>query len=180
MLTHFFLRQLNGRLHLPLLSSQLSANHANNSLKLCIRAELSIDRQKQNKIWLLVGIEPMTSWSSLQHSTYSTKWWSVRIIKAFMKPCSNDNRNDQSPKCEVMHETKVTSEISAPTLYILQIHERTKISKMLPPLESEPSASDFTALHAAAWVDSYICYKSQPFRFLCSHAVLILGLLRNQ
>ena len=46
---------------------------------------------------------------------------------------------------------------------------------MLSPLRSEPKASDFTALYATAWVNSPISWKSQPFRFLCSHALLILG-----
>ena len=32
-----------------------------------------------------------------------------------IKSCSIDSRNDQSPTCEVVHETKLTSEISCPT-----------------------------------------------------------------
>ena len=32
-----------------------------------------------------------------------------------MKSCSIDSRNEQSPACEVVHETKLTSEISFPT-----------------------------------------------------------------
>ena len=32
-----------------------------------------------------------------------------------MKSCSIDSRNEQSPTCEVVHETKFTSEISCPT-----------------------------------------------------------------
>ena len=34
---------------------------------------------------------------------------------AFIKSCSIDSRNEQSPTCEVEHETKLTSEISCPT-----------------------------------------------------------------
>ena len=34
---------------------------------------------------------------------------------ASIKSCYIDSRNDQSPKCEVVHETKYTSEISCPT-----------------------------------------------------------------
>ena len=34
---------------------------------------------------------------------------------AFIKSCSIDSRNEQSPTCEVVHETKLTSEISCPT-----------------------------------------------------------------
>ena len=34
---------------------------------------------------------------------------------AFVKSCSIDSRNKQSPTCEVVHETKSTSEISCPT-----------------------------------------------------------------
>ena len=34
---------------------------------------------------------------------------------AFIKSCSIDFRNEQSPTCEVVHETKLTSEISCPT-----------------------------------------------------------------
>ena len=37
------------------------------------------------------------------------------IFMAFMKPCTIDSRNEQSPTCEVVHETKLTSEISYPT-----------------------------------------------------------------
>ena len=40
---------------------------------------------------------------------------SVSIIKAFIKSCSIDSRNEQSPTCEVVHETRLTSEISFPT-----------------------------------------------------------------
>ena len=40
---------------------------------------------------------------------------------------------------------------------------------MLSPLGSKPRASDFNVLHA------YYC-KSQPFRSLCNHALLILRL----
>ena len=39
----------------------------------------------------------------------------MSIIKAFIKSCSIDSRNEQSPTCEVVHETKLTSEISFPT-----------------------------------------------------------------
>ena len=37
---------------------------------------------------------------------------SVSIIKAFRKSCSIDSRNEQSPTCEVVHQTMLTSEIS--------------------------------------------------------------------
>ena len=38
------------------------------------------------------------------------------IFMAFIKSCSICSRNEQSPICEVMHETKkITSEISCPT-----------------------------------------------------------------
>ena len=37
---------------------------------------------------------------------------SVSIIKAFKKSCSIDSRNEQSQTCEVVHETKLTSQIS--------------------------------------------------------------------
>ena len=33
----------------------------------------------------------------------------------FIKSCSIDSRNEQSPTCEVVHETKLTSEISCLT-----------------------------------------------------------------
>ena len=33
----------------------------------------------------------------------------------FIKSCSIDSRNEQSPTYEVVHETKLTSEISCPT-----------------------------------------------------------------
>ena len=46
-------------------------------------------------------------------------------------------------------------------------------TKMLPALASEPRTSDFTALHATIWADPPICWQSQPFRSLCSHALLI-------
>ena len=32
-----------------------------------------------------------------------------------LKSCSIDSRNERSPTCEVVHETKLTSEISYPT-----------------------------------------------------------------
>ena len=38
----------------------------------------------------------------------------VWISMAFIKAHSIDSRNNQSPKCEVVHETKFTSEISCP------------------------------------------------------------------
>ena len=56
----------------------------------------------------LVGIEPTTSKSSLQHfpnwakSLFGVPVW---IIWAFIKSCYIDSRNKQSPKSEVMHET---------------------------------------------------------------------------
>ena len=47
---------------------------------------------------------------------------SVLINKAFIKSCS---RNEQSPTCEVVHETKLTSDISFPTDSLLaQLAER--------------------------------------------------------
>ena len=39
----------------------------------------------------------------------------MSIIKAFIQSCSIDSRNEQSPTCEVVHETEHTSEISFPT-----------------------------------------------------------------
>ena len=39
----------------------------------------------------------------------------MSIIKAFIRSYSTDSRNEQSPTCEVVHETKLTSEISFPT-----------------------------------------------------------------
>ena len=47
---------------------------------------------------------------------------------------------------------------------------------MLPLLEVNPDISDFHVLHATAWANSPICWKSQPFRSLCIRALLILGL----
>ena len=56
-----------------------------------------------------VGIEPRTSGSSCQCSTnIQLAAW---IFMAFIKSCSVDSRNCQSPKFEVVHETKLTSEI---------------------------------------------------------------------
>ena len=37
------------------------------------------------------------------------------IIKAFIKLCSTDSRNKQSPTCEVVHETKESSLQTSPT-----------------------------------------------------------------
>ena len=37
------------------------------------------------------------------------------IIKAFIKSCSIDSRNKQSPTCEVVHETKESSLQPTPT-----------------------------------------------------------------
>ena len=37
------------------------------------------------------------------------------IIKAFIKSCSIDSRNKQSPTCEVVHETKENSLQTSPT-----------------------------------------------------------------
>ena len=39
----------------------------------------------------------------------------MSIIKAFIKSCSIDSRNEQSPTCEVVHETKLTLKMSFPT-----------------------------------------------------------------
>ena len=36
-------------------------------------------------------------------------------MKAFIKSCSINSRNELSPKCEVVYKTKLTSEISLPT-----------------------------------------------------------------
>ena len=48
----------------------------------------------------------------------------VSIIKAFIKSCSNDSRNEQSPTCEIVHESSL-SEISFPTDSLLaQLAER--------------------------------------------------------
>ena len=49
----------------------------------------------------------------------------MSIIEAFTKSCFIDSRNKQSPTCEVVHETKFTSEISFPTDSLLaQLAER--------------------------------------------------------
>ena len=37
------------------------------------------------------------------------------ITKAFIKSCSIDSRNKQSPTCEVVHETKESSLQKSPT-----------------------------------------------------------------
>ena len=44
---------------------------------------------------------------------------------------------------------------------------------MLPTLGSEPRAYDFTALHATIWAIFPVCWKSEAFRSLYSHALLI-------
>ena len=36
-------------------------------------------------------------------------------MNALIKSCSIDSRNELSPRCEVVHETKLTSEIFFPT-----------------------------------------------------------------
>ena len=42
-----------------------------------------------------------------------------------MKSCSINSRNELSPKCEVVHETKLTSDISFPTdSFLAQLAER--------------------------------------------------------
>ena len=46
---------------------------------------------------------------------------------------------------------------------------------MLPPLGSEPQAPDCQVLHATPHLTPYVL-KSQLFRSLYSHALLILGL----
>ena len=57
-----------------------------------------------------------TSWSSCQCSTEWTKsTFSCQSKSPWPLSCSIDSRNDQSPKCEMVHETKLTSEISCPT-----------------------------------------------------------------
>ena len=60
----------------------------------------------------------MTSGSSCQCSTNwakSTFSWPAWIFMTYIKSYSIDSRNDQSPKREVVHETKLTSEIFWPT-----------------------------------------------------------------
>ena len=39
----------------------------------------------------------------------------MSIIKAFIKSCFIDSRNSQSLKCDVVYETKLTSEMFFPT-----------------------------------------------------------------
>ena len=77
-----------------------------------------------DKCWIRPCILPITAHvknvkgSALQRSAGGdgvTILLSVSINKAFIKSCSIDSRNEQSPTCEVVHETKLTSEISFPT-----------------------------------------------------------------
>ena len=49
------------------------------------------------------------------HSSQVTIWLWVWIIKTFIKSCSIDFRNKQSPTCEVVHDTKENSLQKSPT-----------------------------------------------------------------
>ena len=78
----------------------------------------SIDGKEQNKKKLPpVGIELTTSWSSIQCSTDWAKslFGCLCELLRLLKSCSINSGNNQSPKCEVVHEAKLTSEISCPT-----------------------------------------------------------------
>ena len=82
-----------------------------------ILKDLKLHREKQNKFHKKlppVGIERKTSRSSCHCSIDWAKspFGSVWITNASIKSCSIDSRNEQSP---VVHETKLTSEISFPT-----------------------------------------------------------------
>ena len=66
----------------------------------------------------------------------------MSIIKAFIKTCSINSRNEQSPTCEVVHETKLTSEISFKRdCLIAQLAERE--TDDLKVVDSIPSRDNF-------------------------------------
>ena len=56
----------------------------------------------------------MTSRSSVSCSANELCHYLV-VIKVFIKSCSIDSRNKQSPTCEVVHETKESSLQTSPT-----------------------------------------------------------------
>ena len=58
------------------------------------------------------------------------------IIKAFIKSCSIDSRNKQSPICEVTHGTKESSLQTSPTDSSLAqlVEHRTDDLEVQPPL----------------------------------------------
>ena len=72
---------------------------------------------------LPVGFELTTSRSSVSCSatvlscsaTVLSHYLVVSVNKAFIKSCSIDSRNKQSPTCEVVHETKESSLHRSPT-----------------------------------------------------------------
>ena len=64
---------------------------------------------------------------------------------AFIKSCSIDSRNNQSPKCEVVHETKLTSEIFCPTRIMLA-QSVEHLSYDLEVQGSIPTGGNFFAL----------------------------------
>ena len=78
----------------------------------------SIDGEEQNKklppvvIWIHnLRIMTLMLWQLSKVYIQLPAW----IIMAFIKSCSIDSRNNQSPTCELVHETKLTSEISCST-----------------------------------------------------------------
>ena len=71
-----------------------------------------------------------------------------------IKSCSIDYRNEQSPTCEVVHETKLTSEISFPTDSLLaQLAEHG--TDDLEVVDSIPGKDNFfyIALFLQCWQD---------------------------
>ena len=74
---------------------------------------------------------------------------SVSIIKVFIKSCSIDSRNEQNPTCEVVHETKLTSEISFPT------------DSLLAQL-AEPGTDDLEVVGSIPGRDNFFLFCSSP------------------
>ena len=62
-----------------------------------------------------VRFELITSWLSVHCSANWAKSLFGWIIKAFIKSCSIDSRNKQSPTCELVYETKESSLQKSPT-----------------------------------------------------------------
>ena len=66
----------------------------------------------------------------------------MAIKKAFIKSCSIDSRNIQSPTCEVVHETKESSLQTSPTDSLLaQLVERGTYD--LEVVSSNPTGENF-------------------------------------
>ena len=59
-----------------------------------------------------MGIEPRTL---DHHANALLTELSQHLIASLNHHCSFDSRNNQSPKCEIVDETKLTSEMSCPT-----------------------------------------------------------------